>query len=207
MSRFAHVWRNARWVLPFAVVNSSIYYWLNQHPLRAPRELPLTAIDRAVPFVPLTLWPYLILMLPDLVLPLALRAREIFRDTLIAYVIAIASNMTIWSLWPTVYPRPAAPSGDDLTSVCFRIMVEVDSPANCFPSGHITIPAVACWGLAREHPKHRGLIWATLLLFSVTVLTTKQHYFVDILGGFGTAFWGIFWSKQIARRLRPGEVA
>ena len=192
--------RNAAVVVPLALINSAGYLLLNQYHLRAPIELPLSPLDRAIPFVAWTMWPYLVLMLLDVVVPLALRDRQVFRETIFAYVVAIALNFVFWTLLPTTYPRPAPPSGDSITEAAFRIMVSVDSPASCFPSGHITIPAVACWGFVREHPKLRLVVWVIFLLFSLTVLTTKQHYVADILGGLGTALVGVIAAQRWAAR-------
>jgi membrane-associated phospholipid phosphatase len=185
-----------------ALVNSAGYWWLN-HNLRAPEQLPLTALDRATPFLPWTMWPYLALFVSDVILPLALRNRRVFHDVVFAYVIAILSNVVIWNLIPTTYPRPPPPSGSSITDAAFRIMVSLDTPNVCFPSGHITIPAVGCWGLVREHPRLRGAVWTTFALLSLTVLTTKQHYAVDLLGGFGTALFGIAVVARLRRRARP----
>jgi membrane-associated phospholipid phosphatase len=180
----------AAFVGPIAIVNGVGYWWLNHH-LRTPALLPLSPLDRAVPFLPWTLWPYMVLFVSDVVLPLSLRDRRVFRDVVLAYVVAILCNVVLWNLYPTTYPRPDPPLGPSITDASFRIMMAVDSPNVCFPSGHITIPAVGCWGLAREHPRWRTAIWAVFALLSLTVLSTKQHYAVDILGGFGTALVGI----------------
>jgi hypothetical protein len=187
-----------------ACVNSTGYLWLNHH-LPAPSLLPLTVIDQSTPFLPWTMWPYLVLFVSDVILPLSLRHRRPFDDVVLAYVIAILSNVVIWNLMPTTYPRPAPPGGDSITDAAFRIMVSIDTPNVCFPSGHITIPAVGCWGVAREHPRYRVAIWTVFALLSLTVLTTKQHYAVDILGGCGTALVGILvvrWTRGA-----PEEVA
>ncbi len=182
--------RKLAFVAVVAAINSSVYWWLNHH-LRAPMELPLTPLDRAIPFLPWTMWPYLALFLSDVILPLSLRDRRVFREVVMAYAIAIVANVVIWNLVPTTYPRPTPPSGDSITDAAFRIMVSMDTPNVCFPSGHITIPAVGCWGFAREHPRLRVAIWVVFGVLSLTVLTTKQHYAVDILGGLGTALLGI----------------
>jgi hypothetical protein len=182
--------RNVAIVSAIALVNGTGYLWLNHH-LRAPTQLWLTPLDRAIPFLPWTMWPYLVLFVSDVIFPLVLRDGRVFRDVVFAYLIAILTNVVIWNLLPTTYPRPAPPSGSSITDAAFRIMVSLDTPNVCFPSGHITIPAVGCWGFLREHPRLRVPAWTIFALLSLTILTTKQHYAVDLLGGMGTALFGI----------------
>ncbi|HYE72407.1 MAG TPA: phosphatase PAP2 family protein, partial [Blastocatellia bacterium] len=119
------------------------------------------------------------------------RQKALFRLTLLAYVISCCLNLLIWTLWPTAYPRLSLPEGESLTLSAFHWLHAIDTPANCFPSGHITSPAVGCWALARENQAYRKWIWIGFALLSVTILTTKQHYAVDLIGGLMSAGIGI----------------
>jgi len=183
--------KNLAWVLPIAAVNTVGYLWLNHHPLFERHALPLTAADRATPFWPWTVWPYLLLLCSDVVLPVFIDDREIFHRTLRAYAVAIACNFAFWALWPTVLPRPPVPLDASWSSMAYRALIAVDAPGNCFPSGHITIPAVAVWGLARARPKWSLALWLGLGVLSLSILTTKQHYAADLVGGFATAAAGV----------------
>ncbi|MBA3708887.1 MAG: hypothetical protein H0W83_08730 [Planctomycetes bacterium] len=58
------------------------------------------------------------------------------------------------------------------------------------------------WALAREHPRWRWGIRAVFLAFALTILTTKQHYAVDLVGGLTTAAIGVVASSAFAARLR-----
>jgi hypothetical protein len=197
--------RNALLIGPFVALNTAGYLLLNHYHLRPPIELSLSALDRAIPFLPWTVWPYALLLASDVVLPLALRDRMVFRDTLVAYVVAIAINFAVWTTLPTIYPRPAAPAEATITTAAYNLLVAIDSPASCFPSGHITIPAVACWGFTREWPRAGVAVWGGLALLALTVLTTKQHYLVDVLGGGGTAMLGVAVARRRAAATRAQE--
>jgi hypothetical protein len=199
---------NALCLAPVAALNTAGYLLINHHHLRPPIELPLSALDRAIPFWPWTVWPYAVLLLVDVLLPLALRNRAIFFDTLAAYSVAILLNFAIWALFPTSYPRPTSPAGGGfMTTAAYHLLVAIDSPASCFPSGHITIPIVAVWGLGREHPRLKAGLWIGLSLLAVTVLTTKQHYVVDVAGGLATAWIGIAVVRRGAYGWRGQESA
>jgi hypothetical protein len=184
-------------ILPLTVVNTAGYLWLVHHPLSAPRMLPVTALDRAVPFLPWTTVPYVALLLSDLVLPLLLRDRAVFHRAVAAYGVAIGCNFALWALFPSTIVRPPAPVGDSLGEILYRLLAAVDGAANCFPSGHVTIPAVACWALALERPRWAPWIWSALLLASLSILTTKQHYLLDLPGGLATAAIGVIASRRL----------
>jgi membrane-associated phospholipid phosphatase len=75
-----------------------------------------------------------------------------------------------------------------------------DTPANCFPSSHIAIPALSLWALTREHPRLAPARWGGFLLLSLSILTTKQHYLADFFGGLGAAAIGAIVSMALRRR-------
>lgn len=59
-----------------------------------------------------------------------------------------------------------------------------DQPINCAPSLHVSLAYQIALGFLKDQKRYFPLVfsWATLLALST--LTTKQHYFLDvILGG------------------------
>lgn len=188
--------RNAAALLPLTALLYAGYQLSNRIHLLEPRFLPLTELDRAIPMLLWTVWPYFLLVLL-LFLPLGIRDRALFRRTLWAFTLAVCLNIAVWMLLPTVFPRPPRPEGGGLTGVAYRWLCSIDTPANCLPSGHITSPAVGCWALATEHPRHRLWIWPSFLLLSATILTTKQHYLWDLPAGLITAGLGIWASDWV----------
>ncbi|MDB6171544.1 MAG: superfamily protein [Chthoniobacteraceae bacterium] len=174
----------------------SIYQLTNRYQIFTPRGLSLTPLDRAIPFWPWTVVPYFILI-GGMYLPAFLRTDALFWRSLLAVTIGVLINYTVFALWPTTYPRPMAPTGSGFYLDWYRWLISIDTPANCFPSGHITAPAIGCWALARERPRWK---WAILLGFvplALTILTTKQHYIVDLLGGLVTAAIGLLFARFI----------
>ena len=192
--------RNLRVLLPLAVLNAAGYLLLNHHPPREPALLPLTWVDRATPFLVWTTWVYAALLLSDIVLPMFIRDTRIFNDTVRAFFVVLALNLSTWAVFPTTYPRPPPPLGDSLSERFYRLLVSADTPANCFPSSHIAIPALSLWALSREHPRLAPVLWGGFLLLSLSILTTKQHYVADFFGGLGVAAIGIIVSMTLRRR-------
>ena len=180
----------------------SIYQLTNHYHLIPPRTLPLTALDQAIPFWPWTVVPYFVLI-GGMYLPALLRERAFFWRVMMALTVGVLINYTIFALWPTTFIRPPAPTGTAFYDAWYRWLTTIDTPANCFPSGHITAPALGCWALARENSRFRWLILIIFIPFALTILTTKQHYVWDLFGGLATAAIGIY----ATRNMRPTSPA
>lgn len=177
----------------------TIYQITNRFHLFPPRTLPLTVLDEMIPFWPWTVVPYFVLI-GGMYLPALLRDRLFFIRTVTALTIGVLINYTVFAFWPTTFVRPPAPTGTAFYEVWYRWLTVIDTPANCFPSGHITAPAIGCWALARENPWLRWWIVFLFIPFALTILTTKQHYVWDVFGGLATAGIGIFATRHMGRR-------
>jgi hypothetical protein len=202
--------QNLRLVGIVAVIQAVLYFSLNHCPLFPSRALPLTAVDRAVPFWTWTVWPYLLLLSSDLLLPLLIRRHATVPRLLVAHATAMALALLTFLFLPTHYPRPAAPRGDDVSTTVYGVVAVVDSPECCCPSGHIIVPVLGCWALWRDgHPRRRGLA-ALLVVLAPTILTTKQHYLWDLLGAVAAAGIGVLASRAVlgpeAARTHPGAL-
>jgi len=179
-------------VLVATAINSALYLGINAYPLSEPRLLPYTALDTALGRHAWTIWPYWLLLLAGPALVLAIRERRYLRATLRAYAVAIALNIAIWLLWPTRIQRPPLPQGlDPLTEAAWCCLHALDGVNNCFPSGHITIPAIAAAGFGAQFPRLRPWVWPALIALAPSVITTGQHYAWDIAGGLATATLGL----------------
>jgi membrane-associated phospholipid phosphatase len=138
-------------------------------------------------------------------LPAFLRTEFLFRRALLAVTIGVLINYTVFALWPTIYPRPLAPASSGFYFDWYRWLISIDTPANCFPSGHITAPAIGCWTLARERPRWSWLILLGFIPLALTILTTKQHYIADLLGGLATAAIGLLVATIILPSMDSAE--
>ena len=198
-----------RWLIAtiFACCCTSSYLLINYTPLREPILLWKSPIDEWLPFLAWSVWPYLILLLTDYFFPLFIRSRDLFRVTMRAYGIGAAISFAFWALLPTTLPRHGfIPQGDSLSEVTYRMLVSLDPPNNCFPSGHITIPTVLFWAFAVQWPKWRLLNWLVFAFLSISILTTKQHYVLDLIGGIAAGGLGLWVSHLWERRSRaPAE--
>ncbi|MFV8754716.1 phosphatase PAP2 family protein [Nannocystaceae bacterium ST9] len=159
--------------------------------------LPLTALDRAVPFVPWTVWLYGTITWVSLAAWLSVPSRADAARMLSAIVLASMSCCAVFLLFPTTFPRELYPlvGPDSATLRELARLREADSPSNCLPSLHVALAwAIALtWASAREHRGLRAIAVVWALAISVTTVTTKQHFVVDVPAGAAVgvfAWWG-----------------
>jgi membrane-associated phospholipid phosphatase len=174
------------------------YQLTNHFQVFEAHHLPLTFIDKAIPFLPWTVIPYLFLIL-GMYLFAFINHREDFFTALVALTIAVTINYSIYLIYPTVFNRPPAPD-DGLAVSVYLWLVSIDSPANCLPSGHITTPAIGCWYLMQHRKRARIPLSIIFVLLALTTLTTKQHYLIDIPAGLATAFIGGVLAQRFIHR-------
>ncbi|MCF7222372.1 phosphatase PAP2 family protein [Marilutibacter chinensis] len=187
-------------VLAVVSVNTALYLWINAQPTRPPALLPLTTLDTAIGWHAWTIWPYWLLLCINPFLALGLRDRALLWATFKAYAVAMGLNVAIWLAWPTRIARAALPDDlDGATRAAWDLLHALDEPNTCFPSGHITIPVVVMVAFARQYPASRPWVWLPTLLFP-TIVTTGQHYAIDLLAGAATALAGLAWAGLLWRR-------
>lgn len=163
-----------------AVVQSLLYLWLNRAPLGVSHARTRTALDACVPFWPWSTWPYLLLLVLELLLPLLVRQRAEFRRLVVAYASALVVAVAIQGVWPTHRVRPELSLEPGPGALAYGVLVQLDRPECSFPSIHVLVPLIAAWSLWRD----RAWRWPLALVFALvpTVVTTAQHYLLDILG-------------------------
>jgi membrane-associated phospholipid phosphatase len=164
----------------------AIYTFTGQFHLRPPATLALWLPDRLIPFIDWTIWIYAsqFLLLYGCFLGVN-SARAISR---LVYAISLASLLAfcVFLIYPTEFPRSMT-AMDGASTIAFRFLYSIDSDANCFPSLHVALAWLSALGLRDERKKAGALamVWAALI--SISTLTTKQHYFVDLVGGVALA--------------------
>lgn len=179
----------------------SLYLASNHHPIREPRLLPMLWVDDVIPMLPWTVWPYLLLSY-FAVAPLFLRDEETVLRCLSALLFGYSLNLAVFFAFPTTFPRTFSPEMAGHARLGFEFLYGLDSPGNCFPSGHITAPFIMFWALAADFPKARVWLWTLFIVLCPTILTTKQHYFIDLPGGLLTGALGILLANRYPILLR-----
>jgi len=180
---------------------TGLYLATNHFPITTPHRLPLHWIDKAIPFSPVTVWIYIS---EWIFLPIAyLRCRDLvgLNKYFYSYLALQLACMVIFVIWPTAYPRELHPLDQAVTSewtyYAFNNLRQTDTAANCCPSLHVAglYLSIAIYIKGTRRDFLFFLIWGTLIALST--LTTKQHYFIDLIAGLGIAgliHW-VFWNQ------------
>jgi membrane-associated phospholipid phosphatase len=174
-----------------------LYLLSNHYPLFPPQMLVRTPLDVAVPFLPNTVWLYM----SEWLFFTAIYVVSEDMDNLNKYIYSFFTLPTVSCLifwaFPTTYPRELFPLPADLNSLtyfAFNHLRHTDTPANCCPSLHVSGVYLSALIYLDEQRKYFPvfLLWATASAFST--LTTKQHYFIDVVCGFLLAIviYGVF---------------
>jgi membrane-associated phospholipid phosphatase len=149
---------------------------------RDPSLLTPSVLDRAVAFVPWTVWLYLG-QFPLTFSALWWAADDETRSrTFYAMLAATLVAGGVFLAYPTTGERAgvglAGPTGQ-----AYRLVYGVDVATNWFPSLHVALAALAAAGLA-AHGRRTGVgAMVGAALVAASTLTTKQHYLVDAVGG------------------------
>src|SRR2546428_10309793 len=138
--------------------------------------------DRLIPFIDWTIWVYASQYLLLYCCFLGVNSsRAVSR---LIYAISLASLLAfcVFLIYPTEFPRNVAEK-EGAAAFAFSSLYSIDSAANCFPSLHVALAWLSALSLRDERRKVGALamVWAALI--SISTLTTKQHYFVDLVGG------------------------
>ena len=186
----------AQWSIATAVLAGVLYLTSNHFHLSPPQYLPFTWIDESTPFLPLSVWLYISEYFYFAFIYFAIRDNATLNKYLYSFSSLQITSVAIFWLWPTTYPRMNFPVGgetDWLTRLAFELLRTADTPANCCPSLHVSSVYLSSLVLLddEEPGKFRAyFLWGTLIAMST--LTTKQHYFVDVVAGLlmaVTCYW------------------
>jgi membrane-associated phospholipid phosphatase len=176
---------------------AALYLASNHLHFTIPRLLPLSSLDQAVPFMPNTVWIYLseYIYFP-LIYVLCRDMVNLNKYFFSFFGLQVVSNLIFWA-WPTTYPRESFPLPQDLNTLtyfAFSQLRATDSAANCCPSLHVSSVYLSSFIFLDEQRTRFPFFFLYGTLIAASTLTTKQHYLVDVVAGFGMAvlFYWLF---------------
>lgn len=190
-----------------------MYFIIGQVTARGPLYQPFIWLDHAMPLWPAWIAIYGSLYYCAFLLPLVVvRGRELFRQSLKAYLfVMLVSYVGFW-FYPTIAPLTEKAVVSGFAEWSLQLFYDIDQPYGCFPSLHVAyafVGALACYRM------HRGVgvaasLWSVLI--GLSTVYTKQHFVVDAIAGgiLGLAAYSLFlrgWPREpveeIDRRLAP----
>ena len=179
---------------------------------------PKLAID-IFPIWPIWVLPYVLCyaLWPAGVIWIILKTEDRwFRAFLAACIFTFTFGVIIFIFVPT-YVKPASLPGNDVFTVLLRTLHENWGRYDAFPSGHIYVTTLLTLFLIRRYPRHRLLWGLILVIISFSTLFTRQHYILDVLGGYAVAFsgynFGLWWAgflpsqKVSSKTLTPSSLS
>jgi membrane-associated phospholipid phosphatase len=183
------------------------YFHLLRHPAYPVVQMPLTALDHAIPFQPGALAAYVSLWVYVGAPPGLMRSlRELVAFGCWAFAMCLV-GLAVFYFFPTAVPSQVV--GVDLAEhPAFSLLQGVDAAGNACPSMHVAAAmfSVIWWTrLLRDLDAPRVLHALNLLWFALIVHSTlaiKQHVAWDVLAG--AVLGAVFaWASL---RWRPGRL-
>jgi hypothetical protein len=162
------------------------YLYLLRQPAYPVVVMPLTALDRLIPFQPITLFAYLTLWFYVGIAP---GLQRTFRELMIygLWIGALClTGLGIFYAWPTAVPALAF----DVSGFAgFGVLKGVDAAGNACPSLHVAVAIFTA--IQIEHVLRRAgaplalralnIAWFALIAWST--LAIKQHVVLDVVAG------------------------
>lgn len=185
-----------------------MYHFTNYYPYFTPKELHLFPIDHAVPFIPWTVLIYVSEYFFFTLVYLICRDMENLNKYIYSFFTTQALSCLVFFFWPTVYPRELFPipmGTHPFVDGVWMWLRSIDAPTNCFPSLHVSTVYLSTFIFLDEQKKKFPFFFTWGTLIALSTLTTKQHYFVDIIAGLGLSivtYW-LFHRKVQYERVGP----
>lgn len=172
-----HTEYRTRWIVCIAILILFIipYSIINHLPFER-KIIELILGEENIPFLPWTFVIYLSVF-PQAVVVIRFILKRLLRKVMAVASVLVSIHLVLFIIYPIEYPRVACPDNNIIS-----IFHSIDNPGNCFPSLHVsmTLLFATCFLLTKQSVRAKILMWIWTLLITASVLTTKQHYLIDI---------------------------
>lgn len=162
-------------------------YFLNQQFVFFPiAVLEPGPVDLKIPFIVESIYIYECLYLLIPMAPLFMVRRKFLLNYAIVFTCMVGVCGLFFFFMPTLCPRPQAAS-----HWMYDGLMALDRPLNSLPSMHVAmaIYAVAALELVLAWRPFtiwiRIVLWLLVVAISISTMTLKQHFFIDVLSGAG----------------------
>lgn len=193
-----------RWVIAAALLSFFGYFGTSHIPGLTAHRVPATAIDRAIPLLPITIYGYVSLypLLLGNLIYLVPRPQALL-PLLKAFILTNTLSGIWFVCYRTTVERPPLPEPGPGVGL-LGLIWSADPPFNALPSLHTAYSILIAVAHLRWRSRGRWVIavWAAMII--VTTMTTKQHHFLDVAAG--AIFAGLI-VRWMFGGLRPEQVA
>ncbi len=171
-----------------------LYQFTNRYHLFEPKLLEFDWVDRQMPFWPWTVWVYFSEYIIFICAYFGLRNKESVTRYFYSYLVIFIFSILVFLFYPVTFPRADYPILEESISgsALNFLRTYMDQPANCLPSLHVSTCFISSFCFWQESKKRAVgyFIWSVLV--SISTMTTKQHYFVDVWTAFLLTFF-VYW--------------
>lgn len=172
------------WVGPLGIIAFVVFYMTPNHiHLFEPSYLYMFELERDIPFIDWSIWIYISDYLYIAAVFVLLKQKENMNRIYYSQILMLFVAMIFFTIYPTAYPRPQV-EYVGVTGSFLQLLHSIDTPCNAFPSIHVGMTFLAGFGFIREQRKLLPFFMLWAVLISISTVTVKQHYFLDVAGGF-----------------------
>jgi len=162
------------------------YFWVLRNPIAEPTVMPLTALDRLIPFSTHALVLYVSLWVYVSIAPALVKSFVELFSYGVATVVLSAIGLAIFWYLPTTVPVPEV---DAFQHPSISMLRGVDLAGNACPSLHVAFAVfTGIWidRILREMKAVRWILaanwlWCAGIVYST--LATRQHVLIDVIAG------------------------
>lgn len=140
-------------------------------------------IDDYIPFIPIFIIPYIGYFFYILATIILLWNTKLINTFFMTYITSYVVAELFWYFVPNGVKRPIIDK-KDIFSKLVKNFYRIDDDTNGFPSAHVFGTLICSYFLLIIFPQQSLLIWLISFLINFSTVLVKQHYILDILGGF-----------------------
>ena len=146
-------------------------------------------IDEKIPFINYFIIPYCIWYVLIFAIPYYFykKDKDLLAKYIVSYVVCVLIAVVIFLAYPTTVVRPENLSNKNILNFVTNVIYFFDTPAvNCFPSLHCAISMLFILTITSStftKLSNKLLIIFISVLIMASTLYTKQHVFIDLVGG------------------------
>ncbi|MCF6276679.1 MAG: phosphatase PAP2 family protein [Candidatus Magasanikbacteria bacterium] len=153
-----------------------------------PFELPKIFYEDQIPLIPETSLVY-ISIFGFMAITIWMLPRKYKNPTAIIFMYLLFIHTFIFLFFPTIYPREEITNKYGIFDwLMHDIIQELDTPRNCFPSLHVSLPFTMAFVWLKLSKKIGIVILFIATLIALSTLTTKQHYLLDVFSAIAVSF-------------------
>lgn len=163
----------------FAIFVICLYIPLNKRKSKYYFE---SFLDKKIPLIPFFILPYLLYFIYIISSIVFFFQTEHYVKFLQMIIVSSFINYFVWILFPNGSRRQEVKNKDFFSRLLIFIR-KLDNDSNACPSMHISLTMITSFFYIMIFPSLSYLFIIITILITVSVLFTKQHYIVDVLGG------------------------